>query len=365
MTSVAHLRPGSGRNIVSVFLLMCAFLSAAASFALTGPQFRRPQAGDPVVETILYGPSEARAWIRHNGERFHALAGTRLDNEWRVEEIRRESVLLKRTSTRTFVDMPVSLSKRPPFHKGWSLLGLPSGLWETLELLAAGFGHHVVMHHSAGATIAPCVHGTVLEQMLLKIMPRHHRFALTGPVLLVLPVDPGGESWTSVLKRLQEQRPEKLVESFRGLNKSGTLLSRGDDIQLVLRRISLGGETAIRFPENVHFPVYASFRNAPFSQMLTKIVYLNQCSIIVRTDHLEIAPPSGKVAAANVIPAAPLVSTPNFGPSEPAYDAPVIEQHPDGTLSPGVYPPPAAPGWQPLESPAISPFRPSAGTDSQ
>lgn len=346
-------------------LLMCAFLSAAASIAHTGPQFRRPQDGDPVVETILYGPSEARAWIRHNGERFHALAGTRLDREWRVEEIRRESVLLKRMSTQTFVEMPVTLAKRPPFHKGWSLLGLPNGLWETLELLTAGFGHHVVMHSRAGATITPCVHGTVLEQMLLKIMPRHHRFALAGPVVLVLPVDAGGESWTSILTRLQEQRPETLAEWFKGLNKSGTLLSRGDDIQLVLRRISLGGETAIQFPANLHFPVYASFRSTPFCQILTKIVYLNQCSIIVRTDHLEIAPQSGGVSATSFMPAAPLISAPDFGPAEPAYDAPVIEQHPDGTLSPGVYPPPAAPGWQPLESPAISPFRPSAGTDSQ
>ncbi len=348
-----------------MLLLMCAFLSAAASIAHTGPQFRRPQPEDPVVETILYGPSEARAWIRHNGERFHALAGTRLDREWRVEEIRRESVLLKRTSTQTFVDMPVSLAKRPPFHKGWSLLGLPNGLWETLELLTAGFGYHVVMHHRADATIAPCIHGTVLEQMLLKIMPRHHRFALAGPLVLVLPVDADGESWTSILTRLQEQRPEKLAEWFRGLNKSGTLLSRGDDIQLVLRRISLGGETAIRFPENLHFSVYASFRNTPFSQILTKIVYLNQCSIIVRTDHLEIAPPSDRVAATNVIPAAPLVSAPDFGPSEPTYDAPVIEQHPDGTRSPGVYPPPAAPPWLPLDPQNTPAMYAPTGGDSQ
>lgn len=365
MTSVVRPRFELGRNIASMLLLACVFLSATVAIAHTGPQFRRPQAGDPVVETILYGPSEARAWIRSDGERFHALAGTRLDNEWRVEEIRRESVLLKRTSTQTFVEMPVSLPKRPPFHKGWSLLGLPNGLWETLELLAAGFGHHVVMHHRAGATIAPCVHGTVLEQILLKIMPRHHRFAFAGPVLLVLPVDPGGESWTSVLKRLQQQRPEKLAEWFRGLNKPGTLLSRGDDIQLVLRRISLGGETAIRFPETFHFPVYASFRNTPFCQILTKIVYLNQCSIIVRTDHLEIAPQSTGVSAPPFMPATPLISQPDFGPSEPDYDAPVIERHPDGTRTPGVYPPPAAPAWQPLESSAISPYRPFSGTDSR
>lgn len=365
MTAVAPLWPGSVRNIASMLLLISAVLSAAAASALTGPRFRRPEATDPVVETILYGPSEARAWIRHRGERFHALAGTRLDNEWRVEEIRRESVLLKRKSTRTFVEMPVSLSKRPPFHKGWSLLGLPNGLWETLELLTAGFGHHVVMHHRAGGTITPSVHGTVLEQLLLKIIPRHHRFAFAGPVLLVLPVDAGGEPWTAVLARLQEQKPEKLAEWFRGLNKPGTLLSRGDDIQLVLRRISLGGETVIQFPKEMHFPVYASFRNTPFCQILTKIVYLNQCSIIARTDHIEIAPNTSGFPATGFAPAGPLVSSPDFGPTEPGYDAPVIEQHPDGTRTPGVYPLPAAPAWRPLEGSEIPPIWPSVGADSE
>ena len=324
-------------KIGSMFLLIFAFLSAAASIAHTGPQFRRPQAGDPVVETILYGPSEARTWIRHNGERFHALAKTRLDNEWRVEEIRRESVLLKRNSMNTFVEMPVSLSKRPRFHKGWSLLGSPSGLWEALELLTAGFGHHVVMHHRAGATIAPCVHGTTLEQMLLKIMPRHHRFAFAGSVLLVLPVESDGESWTAILARLQQQRPEQLAAGFPGLQKPGTLLSRGNDIQFVLRQISLGGETPILFPNDLHFPVHASFRNVSFCQILTKIAYLNQCSIIIRPDRIEIAPITRALPGTNPGTAGPAVFQPDLEPSVPDSASPF----------------PDDPSWKPLPPPPL------------
>lgn len=296
---------------LSVLLLVFFLISACSSSAHTGPQYRKPQPGEPVVEAVLYGPSEARAWIRYGPERFHALPGKRLDSEWRVEEIRRENVLFRRTSTHSFIEMPVAMPDRPRYHRGWSLMCAPVGLWETLELLTAGFGHHVVMHHQAGSTIAPCVHGTSLEKLLLKIMPRHHRFAFAGSVLLVLPVEPGGESWTAVLARLQQQRPEQLAAGFPGLQKPGTLLSRGDDIQLVLRQISLGGETPILFPNDLHFPVHASFRNVPFCQILTKIACLNQCSIIIRADRLEVAP----ITRAG--PASPFPDDPSWQPLPP------------------------------------------------
>lgn len=336
------------RLFIPALLLAFFLVPSGPSNGHTGPQYRKPEPREPVVEALLYGPAKARAWIRYNGERFHALAGTRLDSEWSVEEIRRESVLFRRTSTRSFIEMPIAMpKKRPPYHHGWSLIALPTGLWEVLELLTAGFGHHVVMHHRAGGTITPCIHGTVLEQMLLKIMPRHHRFAFAGSVLLVLPAEAGGESWAAILARLREQRPEQLTIGFGGLKKPGTLLSRGDDIQLVLRQIALGGETPIQFPKGLHFPVYASFRNVPFCQILTKILYLNQCSIIVRMDQLEIAPITRGLPGLDAMMVGPFVSEPDGGPSAPGQAAL----------------PPPEPAWKPLEPPALLPT--SAGSDSE
>ncbi|HNW35303.1 MAG TPA: hypothetical protein PKM25_10255 [Candidatus Ozemobacteraceae bacterium] len=307
------------------------------------------------MEAILCGPAGARAWIRYNGERFHALAGMRLDPEWRIEEIRRESVLFKRVSDARFVEMPIPMPGRPPYHRGWSFIGLPIGLWEALELLTAGFGYHVVMHFQAGGGVTPCIHGTTLEKMLLKILPRHHRFAFAGSVLLVLPVEAAGEPWTTILDRLKQRDPEELAIRFQGLKKPGSLLSRGDDIQQVLRQIALGGETPMQFPKDLHFPVYASFRQVPFCQILAKIVYLNQCFVIDRTDCLEIMPWPRQIQPLLSPPVPELVRVglqepqPGFGPTPPEPITLIPDER----------------SWQPLAPPPMPPAEPATGRDSE
>ncbi|HOY65676.1 MAG TPA: hypothetical protein PLP29_02245 [Candidatus Ozemobacteraceae bacterium] len=346
-----------GRQLAGgLFLLLVLFAwlaGASPSEGHTGPEYRRPEPGEPVVEAILHGPSGARAWIRHGRERFHAVAGTRIDGEWQVDDVRQESVLFRRSSSRTFVEMRIPMPSQPPFHHGWSFTGLPIGLWEALELLTAGFGYHVVMHFQSGGGVVPFAHAMTLEKMLGKVMPRHHRFALTGPVLLVLPYEAAGERWTEILERIRSRNPEELSIRFQGLKKPGTLLSRGDDIQMVLRQIALGGETPMQFPKDLHFPVYASFRQVPFHQMLAKIVYLNQCFIIDRTDHLEIMPwprqiqPLLSPPIPDFVSVGPVEPQPGFGPTPP-----------DSGL-----PSPEARQWQPL--PLLPPSSPSAGQDSE
>ncbi|HEY9069654.1 MAG TPA: hypothetical protein VIV61_05320 [Candidatus Ozemobacteraceae bacterium] len=330
--------------LILVFLLVWSGGIPAAE-AHTGPQYRRPEQGDPIVEVILWGPTGARAWIRYGRERFHAVAGMRIDAEWRVEEIRQESVLFRRASDRTFVEMRIPMPSRPPYHRDWSFMGLPVGLWEALELLTAGFGYHVVMHFQSGGGVVPYAHAPTLEKMLLKVMPQHHRFALAGPVLLVLPFEAAGERWTDILDRVKSRDPEELAIRFQGLKKPGTLLSRGDDIQMVLRQIALGGETPMQFPKDLHFPVYASFRQVPFHQMLAKIVYLNQCFIIDRTDHLEIMPwprqiqPLLSPPIPDFVSVGPVEPQPGFGPTPPDSGLPVPEARDWQPL-----PPPPSPG---------------------
>ena len=342
-------------KLIRTFLVFLILFPLSFANAHTGPQYRKPEPGEPVVEAILRGPGGGRAWIRYNGERFHALAGMRLDSEWRVEDIRRESVLFKRISNRSFVEMPISMPNKAPYHRDWSFIGLPTGLWEALELLTAGFGYHVVMHFQAGGGVTPFIHGTTLEKMLLKLMPRHHRFAFAGSVLLVLPVEAAGEPWTMILDRLKQRDPEEAAVRFQGLKKPGTLLARGDDIQQVLRQISLGGETPMQFPKDLHFPVYASFRQVPFCQILAKIVYLNQCFIIDRTDCLEIMPwprqiqPMLSRTAPEFFRVGPQESQPGFVHTPPEQATFFSEER----------------SWQPLAPPPMPPALPSAGRDSE
>ena len=292
---------------------MLALLFCSVTFSAFG-QYFAPTGAEPNIRGILYHKKNPRALIYHNGLRYHVTPKMRIDKEWYVDEIRRESILFKRTSDRKFVSIPLSSPKKARFHRGWSFYGQPMALWEAVELLAHGFGYNAVMHFQAGGAVVPGDHGGTISKLLLKVMPPHHRFALAGPVLQVLPVKPAGENWTDVLSRMKLLIPERLALRYPGLNKAGIIHSRGDDIQFVLRKISLGGKTPISFPKDLHFPVYATFRHIPFYQMLAKIVYINQCIIIEREEGLEVTPWPRQILQRRPYPDYPLIKS---GPLEP------------------------------------------------
>lgn len=309
-------------RLLACILLMLWALPVTAQYSVL-------RGDEPKIRAILYHRDNPRALVYYNSLRFHVTDKMRLDDEWYVEEIRRESILFKRTSTRSFAELYLNLDKRVRFHKDWSFMGHPIALWEAVELLAHGFGHQALMHFQAGGAVVPNYHGDTIQKLLRKALPAHHRFAILGPTLMVLPVKPSGEDWSEVLKRLTLRSADLLSLRYPGLNKPGVLLSKGDDIQFVLRKIALGGRVPIQFPRDLHFPVYASMRNIPFAHILAKVVYLNQCIIIEREEGLEVTPWPRQVlqhrplADYPKIQAMPFEPQPGSGPQPP----PVIPEH--------------------------------------
>lgn len=269
---------------------LAALLLTLASIAPSMAQYLEPDSREPRIRAILYRKDNARALIYHDEQRFVVSDQTRLDDEWYVKEIKRESILFKRTSTHSFVELSLKTPQKARFHRDTSFYGHPIALWEALELLAGAFEYQAIMHFQAGGAVVPGDHGHSLSKLLQKVIPPHHRFTTDKNMVTVLPVYPSGEAWTEVIGRMKLCVPERLAIRYRGLDKPGIILSRGDDIQFILRKISLGGKVPIQFPRDLHFPVYASFRNLTFAQMLVKIVYLNQCIIIEREEGIEITP---------------------------------------------------------------------------
>jgi len=284
---------------------------------------------EPRIRAILYHPNNPRALIYYKKKRFHVIDKMRIDDEWYIEKIQRQSILFKKSSTRTYAEIYLNPPKRARNHRNWSFFGHPIALWETIELLAHGFGYQALMHFQAGGAVIPGSHASNLQDMLRKVIPPHHRFAVVGPLLLVLPVQPSGEEWTEVLARMTKCSPGLLTLRYPGLNKTGIVISRGDDIQFILKKISLGGQVPIQFPRDLHFPVYASFRNVPFAQILANTVYLNQCIIIEREEGLEVTPWPRQILQRRPYADYPLIkSMPNepqegTGPTPP----PIISEH--------------------------------------
>lgn len=323
------------RHFLLISMFFCLFAVAVSA------QYSVVKGNEPRIRAILYHRDNPRALIYYQNMRHHVIEKMRLDDEWTIEEIRRESVLFKKSSTRTFAEIFMNPPKRARYHYGWSFFGHPLALWEALELLAHGFGYQALMHFQAGGPVVPGNHADSLKSLLRKVLPPHHRFVIEGPLLMVLPVQPSGEEWTTVLARRKKSSPGLLTLRYPGLNKPGIIISRGDDIQFILRKISLGGKVPIQFPRDLHFPVYATFRQVPFAQILSNIVYLNQCIIIEREEGLEVTPwprqilqrrPYADYPLLETLPSEPQAGTGPTPPplvSEHLLDHPFVQQNMD------------------------------------
>ena len=279
-------------NFRSLFLYRAVLplLLIAAGVTVLQADYRRQQESDPFVRAIIWGEHTARAWIQIGDQPFHVVPGTTVNKTWYVSEIRRRSVLFSNRQTGIFLEAPLVTKEKPRFNRDTSFWSHELSLWDALELVSMAFKFNLVMHHQTGGSVKPQCHAETLERMLLKFMPPHTRFALSGPTLFVLPVQINRESWTEILNRARKNSHDPISQRFTGLLHSGTLLSRGDDIQFVLRQISLGSGVPIQFPSSMHFPVFAHFKDVPFYHILTKIAYINQCFLIDRTGGIEIQP---------------------------------------------------------------------------
>ncbi len=335
---------GQGRQTYSVCII-AALLVAVVCLGMpaVAQPFREALVEDPVVRCILTNGKTARAWVDLSGQRYHVVPGETVAKRWVVEEIRRDTILFRGVHpTPTFLSAPLTVVNRATYHRDWSFWGEPLGLWEGLEILTTAFKRPCLMHHEAGGTVVPRYHGQSLEQFMRLILPQGHRYADVGPVMIVLPKEVNGEGFMTLIKRWAAFKAERMIMRFPGLAKAGSILSRGDDLQYVIRQISYGSSVPMQFPKDLHLPVYAHLPDLPFYVILSAVVYGNGCYLIERTDGFEIRPWTRPYTAS------PLPERPELNDmAAPAYlppamppggenQPPMWPMYPDGPVDPGV-----------------------------
>jgi hypothetical protein len=140
-----------------------------------------------------------------------------------------------------------------------------------------------------GASV-PHITSDNFYEILHSIIPRQNTYRVDGDTLYLFPTNTPYENWKKILNRRRNFNYKALALRYPGLEKEGVVISKGNDIQFVLRVISLGGEVPIKFPKKLHFAVYANFKKVPFYKILSDIVYTNQCVIVERETCLEVVP---------------------------------------------------------------------------
>lgn len=280
------------QKIYSFLVLLLIMLAAIPSFAQYAcfKTIEERKGDEPLPMAILWSEKNQVALVRYRDQILTVFNRTRLDNEWHVKEIKRDRVIFGRESEKRFIEYQLNAPKKVRYHHDWSFFGQGISLWEAIELLITGFGNDAVMHYRAGGAVIPGNHGHSLMNLMKPSLPENMRAVLENGTLYVLPKELPEEGWADIMKRRLKFNHKSLQIRFPTLEKEGTVVSHGDDIQYILRVISLGGKVPIAFPKNLHFPVYASFSDISFSKILCDIAFINQCSVVEREKCLDIVP---------------------------------------------------------------------------
>lgn len=305
---------GSNRGINNLIFILSLFVVVSITSFAQYANFRliEPRDGsEPQPLAILWSTDKASALVHYENEHINVVNKSRIDKEWIVKEIKRESIIFGRTSDKKYVEYYINPDNRPhKKYRTWSFYGLPITLWEAAKMLTEAFGYNCVMHNLCSGTVIPQRNAVNFNELLHSIIPQNIFAKLENDTLYIFPKKTPNEEYKAILKRKKDFNHKALAMRFPGLEKKGTVKSKGYDIQYILRVISLGGEVPISFPNDLHFLVYADYKEVPFHKILSDIVYTNQCVVIEREYKLEIirwptntfANGNGEIADKNPVP---------------------------------------------------------------
>lgn len=243
----------------------------------------------PQVKAILYKTGNPLAIVSLNGSDYHAFNGAVFENEWQVEEVRRKSVLFRKKSNYMFVEIFLNNKKNLRQTIDTSFLSRDIWLSEALEMIAKVYDVNIMMHPACEKKVSISTQPRTLQALVKGAVHGWCTAVFEMPFVYVVPTKSDYLKSANYNYFVSSYDLSRLEYFYPGLREQGWLESRGDDIKLVLRRLSNGMGIPLMFSEKLNFPVYASFRNVKFSVILEKLLYLNDCYVIEYEKGLEIA----------------------------------------------------------------------------
>lgn len=265
--------------VVCFFAFLFVILSSSV-YAVYAPM----QSDMPFLNAILCKTGASAATGTLNGVRFFVRDGDVLCDEWKVEQIRRKSILFRRLSDKMFMEIYINNDR--PVRRTRDITFIAKGieLFDALQLAAMVFDVQVIMSCEcvrAAQKMDFSMQPKNIEELLRKITkPDNNRAILEDNFVYVLPVG---------IKFVKYANLQYLEKNYPGLAKKGWVVADNEDIQSVLRRFSNGSGIPIMFDKSMHFPVYAAFRDIKFSNILEKLIFINNCSVTEYEKGIEIS----------------------------------------------------------------------------
>ncbi|HNV69773.1 MAG TPA: hypothetical protein PKO06_08755, partial [Candidatus Ozemobacteraceae bacterium] len=195
-----------------------------------------------------------------------------------------------------------------------------------------------ICHHATVLQTALQNHGIDMNDLLDRCMYPHHRYHGRDGIIYVGPVHVSGMSWKYFLDQVKRFRSQRLARWFPKVEGKGTIVSNGRPLAEVLRDIAWKSGVPIRWDQPVAMPLYCSFKERPWHQILENIILYNGLILAPAQDALVVSGPWPQNQSQAAAPAG-AVSTPVTAPAPAPTPAPAS---PSAFVLPPAPPLPAA-----------------------
>lgn len=267
--------------VIAAVLVPTAILNAAV--------VADPDAVD-VLGLICRGDDGA-AWVKAGGQEILVTPGFMLARDVRVTSIQPDGIVMYRPKARTYHVAKINLPERTRKTRTDYLACLPMPLWKVVRMIAFAYRKDFICHHSTVLQTAMQHHGVDMRDLLDRCMYPHHRYHGRNGIIYVAPVHVSGMGWKYFLSQVHQFRSQRLARWFPKVEGKGTIVSNGRPLAEVLRDIAWKSGVPIRWDQPIAMPLYCSFKERPWHEILENIVLYNGLILAPAQDALVVGGP--------------------------------------------------------------------------
>lgn len=234
-----------------------------------------PNPAEIEVTGLVSLGEEGAAWLRWGGREFLVSPGYMIGKDLRVVAVRHDSVVLYRPERKEYHALSpktFDLAGKDRTHVIWCS---PMPLWKAIRMIALAYRKEYICQSETRAEVSPRRHVPGQGEMLEVAVRPHHRAHGRDGIIYVSPVHVDGTGWNWFNEQVRRFNSRNLVKWFPALADKGTVISDGRDLGSNLEFIAWKVKVPIRWDHPVKMPLYCSFKDRPWHEIIENIVLFN------------------------------------------------------------------------------------------
>jgi hypothetical protein len=238
------------------------------------------------VQGLVSLGEDGAAWVSWGGRDLLVTPGYMIGRDLRVTAIRQDSVVLYRPLAREYFALPVETEGKADRDRMATIWSTPLPLWKVVRMIALAYRKEYICHWQTRFESAPRGHCPHVHDMMRQVVTPHHRFYGREGVFFVAPVHVEGQDWKILQRRVRAFPNQELAQKFPSLQRKVGFIADGKPLQKVLQDITWKTGVPIKTPMPLDHPVYCSFRDRSWSEILEHVVIFNGMGLEMNGDDI-------------------------------------------------------------------------------